>query len=58
MRATLWVTWYISRASRGYFSLGTTTTQLDLATAAPIRETKLRRGLVSGHAMPITPTGS
>ena len=58
MRATLWVTWYISRASRGYFSLGTTTTELDLATAAPIRETKLRRGLVSGHAMPITPTGS
>ena len=48
----------MSRASSGYFSLGTTTTELERAMAAPNSETKLSSGAESGHAMPITPTGS
>ena len=51
-------TWYMSSASRGYFWLGTTTTELDLAIAGAKRETKPRRGNSSGQAMPMTPTGS
>ena len=51
-------TWYMSRASSGYFWLGTTTTELDRAIAGAKRETKPRRGNSSGQAMPMTPTGS
>ena len=51
-------TWYRSSASIGYFSLGITTTELDLAMAAPIRDTKLSSGDLSGQAIPIIPTGS
>ena len=53
-----YTTWYMSRAKRGYFSLGTMTTELDLAMAAPNKDTKLRSGEASGQAIPITPTGS
>ena len=48
----------MSRASSGYFSLGTTTTELERAMAAPNSETKLSSGAESGQAIPITPTGS
>ena len=48
----------MSKARRGNFSLGMMTTELDLAMAAPSKDTKLSRGEVSGHAMPTTPTGS
>ena len=48
----------MSSARSGYFSLGTMTTEFDLAMAAPNRDTKLRRGLESGHEIPMTPTGS
>ena len=48
----------MSKAKRGYFSLGTMTTEFDLAIAAPKSDTKLNSGEVSGQAIPITPTGS
>jgi len=52
------VTWYRSRADRGYFSLGIITIVFPLMTAGANRDTKPSRGYSSGQEIPITPTGS